>query len=134
MSQKKFYFVYGTLKRGYGNHSLLEDSEFVGPAKTLESFVMVSVGYPYLFRSTGHPEKPVLGELYAVESSAVEQRLDWLEGIEHDHYFKETVEVECNGEIYKANIYTATLSTIDEIFDLEPDVTNINDGVYEWVR
>ena len=72
-------FVYGTLKRGYGNHFLLQEggAEFVGAAATEWQFKMIAVGFPVItLSSAGHP---VRGEIYAVNEATV-ARLDRLEG------------------------------------------------------
>lgn len=67
--------VYGTLKKGFGNHYLLKDSEYLGPATTagtmysLGAFPAVSLG----------GEAVVHGEVYSVDATTL-QRLDKLEG------------------------------------------------------
>jgi gamma-glutamylcyclotransferase (GGCT)/AIG2-like uncharacterized protein YtfP len=40
-----FVFVYGTLKKGYGNHRLLENSKFIGNAKVRFEKIS-SCGFP----------------------------------------------------------------------------------------
>lgn len=67
-------FVYGTLKRGYGNHRLLADSEFLG--------LGVAPGRLYNFGLPGYKrgtEGTVRGELYRVTDATL-ARLDTLEG------------------------------------------------------
>lgn len=72
--------VYGTLKRGKGNHPLLHDAMFIGEAITKNK-------YPLVIRNWGLPfliNKPNVGsnvkvELYLV-SDFILQRLDLLEG------------------------------------------------------
>lgn len=61
-------FVYGTLKRGYHNHYLLESvsAEFVDTAVTSDAFQLVGAGYPRMIRGGGVPVK---GELFAVPDS-----------------------------------------------------------------
>jgi gamma-glutamylcyclotransferase (GGCT)/AIG2-like uncharacterized protein YtfP len=40
-------FIYGTLKRGGGNHHLLAGQEFRGPARTAPGFTLYELtGYP----------------------------------------------------------------------------------------
>ncbi len=76
LSKKQFVFVYGTLKKGYGNHRLLEGrSQFLGDA--------VVPGKLYGFGLPGYvmgDEGKVHGELYSFEDPAVLRDLDWLEG------------------------------------------------------
>lgn len=80
------FFVYGTLKAGYGNHRVLRDSPLVGPATSLRpSYFMSQVGFPYLFKGGEHF---VSGEVYTVNDADVKQGLDWLEGYP-SHYTRE---------------------------------------------
>lgn len=72
--------VYGTLKRGKGNHPLLSKAMFVGTAKTKNK-------YPLVIRNWGLPfliNKPNVGHNVEVEIYLVDQqtldRLDILEG------------------------------------------------------
>lgn len=86
-------FVYGTLKRGHGNHRLLEGCVHLGECITLQTFVLHNVGFPVtFFKPKGHP---VMGELYEIPDSIREQvlhRLDRLEG-EGRMFRRETVRV-----------------------------------------
>ena len=134
MSQKKLYFVYGTLKSGFGNNSLLGGAELIGPAITVEPFAMVCVGFPYLFNSPTHEARQVVGELYAVEDTKTEQRLDWLEGVECNHYIKETIQVVCDGQVYEAYVYIASNDTVEEILGIDVNPIHIKEGFYEWSR
>ena len=73
----KRIMVYGSLKRGFGNHRLLETSKFMGNATTEPSFVMISLGgFPGIVRGG---ETPISGEIFEV-SDEVLARLDRLEG------------------------------------------------------
>lgn len=78
-------FCYGTLKRGYGNHSLLRDSKFIGEAETQPILTMVDLGsFPaVLLNSDG--ETAVKGEVYEVNEATMQQ-LDWLEG--HPNFYR----------------------------------------------
>lgn len=77
MTEKKHrVFVYGTLKRGIGNHHLLADSQFIGNAYTVDTFKMYSVGFPIIM-----PDDDgfaVYGEVYDVDDDTL-KRLDNLE-------------------------------------------------------
>ena len=69
-------FVYGTLKKGFGNHRLLEKAHFLGEAY-LRRTKMVDLGaYPAVI--TGG-KKDVMGEIYQVDDETL-ARLDRLEG------------------------------------------------------
>lgn len=71
-------FVYGSLKAGYNNHSVLgPDAVLLGHAVTTARYRMISVGFPVI-RSDGDGH-PVRGELYEVPLEQL-PRLDALEG------------------------------------------------------
>jgi gamma-glutamylaminecyclotransferase len=75
-------FVYGTLKRGFANHSFMEGATFVGEARTLQRYPLV-VGNawftPYLLPEAGEGH-PVKGELWHVPESML-PALDELESV-----------------------------------------------------
>lgn len=70
-------FVYGTLKKGYGNHRLLKDAAFAGRAVTNDRYAMLDAGFPVLMKAGGE-RRNVVGELYKVDQATLE-RLDRLE-------------------------------------------------------
>lgn len=83
-------FVYGTLKRGFYNHKLLDDlirsggAAYLGPCTTVEAFPLVCGphGIPFLINLPGSGLR-VRGELYSVSTV---HELDELEGLEQGHY------------------------------------------------
>jgi gamma-glutamylaminecyclotransferase len=75
-------FVYGTLKKGYGNHRLLKDSTFLGNALTFEKFTLYDGGFPYLGR---YGASQIIGEVYEVDDDTLSD-LDRLEGVGHNFY------------------------------------------------
>ena len=75
-------FVYGSLKKDYGNHSYVEKSEFIGKAKTLPIFTMISYGFFPACLINGKTE--ISGEVYDVTDSIL-SRMDRLEGVPN-HY------------------------------------------------
>ncbi len=80
-------FVYGTLKKGYGNNRLLANSLFCGKAITNEEYLMLNLGYfPGVRKNDPLALKPfignVAGELYQVDAPTLES-LDRLEGNGH---------------------------------------------------
>lgn len=70
-------FVYGTLKRGHGNHRQLEDATFLGEATTVERYALHVDGLPMVDRN--NPVSPIHGELYLVDRATFAD-LDRLEG------------------------------------------------------
>jgi gamma-glutamylaminecyclotransferase len=72
-------FVYGSLKRGFGNHRLLANSEFVGTGLTEPRYRLINLGpYPAMIESTDDPLS-ITGELYRIDEQTLAD-LDRLEG------------------------------------------------------
>ena len=100
-------FVYGTLKRGFCNHALLDEAEFIGEATTVErfGFYLGADDYapevekiPYLYR---HPKvtdeaMSVHGEVWEISPTMLRQ-LDQLEG-HPDWYQRENIQVQMDSE------------------------------------
>lgn len=77
--------VYGSLKRGFHNHPLLEHARFLGPASTPGQYRLYSLGdYPAAVEAP-RGGYALHGELYQVDSDTL-ARLDRLEG--HPEYFR----------------------------------------------
>lgn len=76
--------VYGTLRRGMGNHRFLRDAEYLGIGDTVSRFRLCVNGLPYLLRGAG------LGEFVELEVYRVDQKtfreVDRLEG--HPHFYR----------------------------------------------
>ena len=76
--EKRIIFVYGTLKKGLGNHRVLEGATYLGTASTEPTFTLLHLGgFPGIIRGG---ETAVQGELYLVTSQTMMDRLDRLEG------------------------------------------------------
>jgi len=74
-------FVYGSLKQGRGNHSLLLEANYIGSRLTSEEiYHMISFGaFPGVIKNSENGEAAAInGELYEVDKSTLE-RLDRLE-------------------------------------------------------
>lgn len=81
-------FVYGTLKKGFYNHRLLEKSRFMGAA-VVKGYQMYDLGsFPGIKESD--PEKMIEGEVYEIDQKTLEA-LDRLEGEGSLYDRKETV-------------------------------------------
>eukprot|EP00250_Pteridium_aquilinum_P017303 c23560_g1_i1 orf=138-1154(-) len=93
-------FVYGTLKRGFGNHWLMEElmagahARFLGLACTKRRFPLVCGPFqvPFLLPSPDPVGHHVRGELYQVDSLAI-SRLDDLEGVGKGHYERRPIDI-----------------------------------------
>ena len=99
-----FVFVYGTLKRGYGNNYLLNDAYFVSKAVTTQKWRMFDAGFPVLRdrdRDQPHLNAFATGEVYHFKDVAILQRLDRLEG-EGRMYHRTLINVQL--EEYNAKI------------------------------
>ena len=85
-------FTYGTLKRGFSNHVLLQDlirtgdAAFVGVYRTAQKYPLVCGPYrvPFLLNFPGSGHR-VQGELYSVSTRGM-ARMDELEGTTREHY------------------------------------------------
>jgi gamma-glutamylaminecyclotransferase len=94
--------VYGSLRRGFGNHRLLEDSDFIGRVTTRPEYTMLHLGgFPGLV-SGG--ETTIVCELYSVDDDTLRD-LDRLEG--HPSFYTRTpIEVlDESGNTIEAEIY-----------------------------
>lgn len=78
-------FVYGTLKRGGGNHAFLANQRFLGEARTAPGFTLYSLGdYPGMVRAPGDTAG-VTGELWVIDDDCLAE-LDRLEGLDEGLY------------------------------------------------
>jgi len=108
MSEKiKLYAVYGSLKRGFGNHRLLQnkDAKFIGTTKTKARFSLYSLGGFPGIKNDGKTAVEI--EVFDVQTPELESRLDMLEGYggansRYNMYNKEVIDTEFG----KAFIYT----------------------------
>lgn len=96
-------FVYGTLKKGSGNHHLLSDAEYLGEAYVDKGFGLVVDGLPFLLEDKNGPG--CYGELYNVTAEQL-RACDRLEGHPTVYFRKEvsTYDLETGHEV-KAFVY-----------------------------
>lgn len=80
--------VYGSLKKGFGNHGCLSGATFINDATTVDStYSMISLGG---FPGVINGNKFIQGEMYACDTDVM-RRLDQLEG-NGSFYTREEVE------------------------------------------
>ena len=79
--------VYGTLKKGFGNHRIIEHCEYIG-SDLLEGFDLYDLGP---FPGVNKGDNKVFVEIYQVEDKDTKIALDRLEGYP-DLYTKDTVQ------------------------------------------
>ncbi|KAF9624663.1 hypothetical protein IFM89_012840 [Coptis chinensis] len=100
-NERFLIFAYGTLKRGFPNHNLMQDlmqtndATFLGVYRTVEKYPLVCgpYGVPFLLNLPNSGDSnSVLGELYAVSEIGL-SRMDELEGTSRNHYERLAVEV-----------------------------------------
>ena len=80
-------FVYGTLKKGFGNHHLLKDASYLGTHITEPKYTMYSMdGFPAV---SPIGTTRIIGEVYEITTEILED-LDRLEGYP-GWYSRETI-------------------------------------------
>lgn len=104
-------FVYGTLKQGQGNHSVLDGAPFIEETETVKSYDMLHLGgYPGVIEGVTGEGTTIKGEVYEVEGL---DRLDMLEGYP-SLYYREEVEL-ANGDTAWMYLY----NRMDDAFDYQ---------------
>lgn len=106
-------FVYGTLKRGFANHSALQGATYVADATTVECYPMIVQGQyfsPVMIPEPGQGQR-IVGELWEVDDA----KLAELDRLETTHlptgYHRTSIVVEpsaaqwTGGKTVKANCY-----------------------------
>jgi gamma-glutamylaminecyclotransferase len=101
-------FVYGTLKRNYGNHGCLQGATFIGTGETVAPCRLFNAGFPVLrgpnVRKPEH-NATVRGEVYDCPPTVVE-RLDRLEGAGRMYHRKiKLIRLDSDGIVLKASVY-----------------------------
>jgi gamma-glutamylaminecyclotransferase len=102
MTDEELVFVYGTLRKGYVNHHLLQGARALGAARTQEDYALYLGDFPYLVR--GQPVGAVKGELYAVSPAGM-RLLDQLE--EHPDWYERRLApvIDAQGSTRQAWVY-----------------------------
>ena len=100
-NETEYYFVYGTLKRGYGNSERLfgtsKTAKFIKEVETAPKYTLLDLGaFPGVVEGG---ETAVKGELWEVSDAETKKRLDRLEGYRgkndpNNLYNKDTIEID----------------------------------------
>jgi gamma-glutamylcyclotransferase (GGCT)/AIG2-like uncharacterized protein YtfP len=132
----KHVFVYGTLKRGFGNHRYhLSGAEFLGKAETvLPEFVMKDTGgFPVVFHKNDLPAEPaakVSGEVYAVQDEHIVS-MDRLES--NGSMFvrtRHTADVAGHGPV-EVELYLGVPAYWEDYIEKMPAAARVDDA-YTW--
>ncbi|KAJ8626021.1 hypothetical protein MRB53_019328 [Persea americana] len=115
-------FTYGTLKKGFPNHPLLQnliqsgDAHPLGVYCTADKYPLVCGPYkvPFLINLPGQGHH-IWGELYAVSSHAL-THMDELEGTERGHYERIPITVRRRGEEKEVEAYYAHRNYGEELW------------------
>lgn len=118
--EKKYYVVYGSLRKGFGNYKwCLENKSGVDFVKEedIPGFDMYSLGG---FPGINVGEGTIKGEIFSIENESIEDRLDNLEGYrknspESSMYIKEIVNTSI-GPAY-IYVYNGNLKSISQKVD-----------------
>lgn len=98
-------FVYGSLKKGFDNHSLLgKYAKRLGKAHSIKKFTMLedSFGnYPYI---VDVPHAKIKGELYQINRAELMKKIDEFEGAP-DYYIRKKIEVKSHHGVNRAFVY-----------------------------
>lgn len=95
-------FVYGTLRKGFPNHFLLEGAAFGGAAKTKERYALYVDRIPYVTRAA--EISGIIGEVFEVNRVLLE-RIDRLEGHPRWYHREEVAVVMEHGKELSAWMY-----------------------------
>lgn len=112
--------VYGTLKRSFGNHVAISDTngKHVADSMTEDLFLMLDCGFPMVIWDTADHELavPINVEVYDVN----DESLRWMDGIEGHPDFYERKEINVHGVDGPVWMYF--------ILDIEPGLDIIETG------
>lgn len=129
-------FVYGTLKKGYGNHRTLGNSIFLGEAVTATSeFTMFDGGFPFVsdkFPFNEDHTGRVVGQLYETDRQDILDNLDRLEGYPYLYDKREIDVTTLDGVSYIATIYVASEGSNARLAEREPMTPTGRSRLLEW--
>jgi len=133
-SFNELLFVYGSLKKGFDNHNLLNKyAKRLGKAHTVKKFSMFedSFGnYPYI---VDVPHSKIKGELYQINRAELMQRIDEFEGAP-DYYERKKIEVKSHHGVKRAFVYIQSDTVIPTDQKVLNEWTNNSDYKVEQLH
>lgn len=110
---KVYLFVYGSLKKGFENHTILSDANYISKAKTSSKFAMYkedNQNYPYIIKDNSIGQN-IDGELYEITRKDLLKKVDEFEGA--PEYFKRAdIIVKTRSKKVKAKTYILAMPKV----------------------
>jgi len=125
--KKKLVFVYGSLKKDFNNHYVIEKAKYKCKAKTVKRFDMFEedcANYPYLLKRTTVKSHNIKGELYEIYRDDMLNELDRFEDAPN-YYERHTI---------KVKIYDGTIKKADAYFMKEQRIPKNKEPLEEWIE
>lgn len=125
--KKRLVFVYGSLKKDFDNHYIIEKAHYKCKAKTYKRFDMFqeeNANYPYLLKRTTNKSHNIKGELYEIYRDDILDALDRFEDAP-DYYERSTI---------KVKIYTGEVKKADAYFMKEKKIPTSQEPLSEWIE
>ena len=103
-------FCYGSLMRGFGNHRLLESSDYIGDAVTEPKYTLLHLGgFPGV---VADGDTSITGEVYDVDAPTL-RNLDRLEG--HPNFYeRQTIQVRRGPTVETVQIYLLPMHWLED--------------------
>lgn len=117
-------FVYGTLKRGFGNHdNYLKGAPCLGTARTVQKWAMIGqyMAFPYVLERDDINGNIITGQVYEVNAKQL-AALDTLEGVP-SHYIKVKASVFYLGSRPTEEVYMYVKASVDPSDRERPYIT-----------
>lgn len=121
-------FVYGTLKKGHGNHRLLRSAEFLGRAYVEGPWKMTNLGAFPAVVSSETPSR-IFGEVYLINTEIL-GALDLLEG--YPHFYTRTKVQTPHGRAWMYHLNPASQRDFESLQVLDLGVWNPTVEERDW--
>lgn len=128
-------FVYGSLKKGGGNHGVLGRSKLIGEGLTnSRGFNMFDGSFPFVTDDLIDTERAgsIMGEVYEVENDAVMNNLDRLEGVPHLYVRREVKVTTLDAVEHDAIMYVTSEASHRRLAGRTPMSPAGRSAILEW--